>query len=227
MIDQYGYLKMIDFGAAKVIKDITFTIAGTPNCIAPEVLLGKGYSFPCDFWSAGIVLFYIIYGQYPYKHNTNVMELYKEVVNGVIEYPEQNDSKSKEVVAFLQKLLRKNPIGRIWSLNKIMEEPFYEDFQWKDLKCRKFKKEDIPYIKAEYSQQEITRLMTNFSMSYENVIDSKLSLTMSTIILGDKFIFNSILDEKNYEGEVNQNNQISSTQATKLLSIYNKYLDEF
>ena len=227
MIDQYGYLKMIDFGAAKVIKDITFTIAGTPNCIAPEVLLGKGYSFPCDFWSAGIVLFYIIYGQYPYKHNTNVMELYKEVVNGVIEYPEQNDSKSKEVVAFLQKLLRKNPIGRIWSLNKIMEEPFYEDFQWKDLKCRKFKKEDIPYIKAEYSQQEITRLMTNFSMSYENVIDSKLSLTMSNIILGDKFIFNSILDEKNYEGEVNQNNQISSTQATKLLSIYNKYLDEF
>ena len=107
-----------------------------------------------------------------------------------------------------------------------MEEPFYEDFQWKDLKCRKFKKEDIPYIKAEYSQQEITRLMTNFSMSYENVIDSKLSLTMSSI-LGDKFIFNSILDEKNYEGEVNQNNQISSTQATKLLSIYNKYLDEF
>ena len=108
-----------------------------------------------------------------------------------------------------------------------MEEPFYEDFQWKDLKSRKFKKEDIPYIKAEYSQQEITRLLTNCSMSYENVIDSKLSLTMSTIILGDKFIFNSILDENNYEGEANQNNQISNTQATKLLSIYNKYLDEF
>ena len=50
MIDDNGYLKMIDFGTAKVIKDYTSIIIGTPHYNAPEILQEKGNSLSCDFW---------------------------------------------------------------------------------------------------------------------------------------------------------------------------------
>ena len=57
MIDSNGYLKMIDFGTAKLLTNYTNTIVGTPHFIAPEILQGKGYSLSCDFWSVGICMF--------------------------------------------------------------------------------------------------------------------------------------------------------------------------
>ena len=55
MIDSNGYLKLIDFGTAVCIQNFTSTMTGTPHYISPEVLLGKGYSFSCDYWSVGII----------------------------------------------------------------------------------------------------------------------------------------------------------------------------
>lgn len=54
MIDDTGYLKLIDFGAAKIIKDRTHTIIGTPSYTAPEVYIGEGYSYTSDYWSLGV-----------------------------------------------------------------------------------------------------------------------------------------------------------------------------
>lgn len=57
MIDETGYLKLIDFGAAKIIKDRTYTIIGTPSYTAPEVYVGEGYSYSSDYWSLGVCLY--------------------------------------------------------------------------------------------------------------------------------------------------------------------------
>ena len=46
-------MKLIDFGAAKEIKDYTYTLMGSPHYMAPEVVSGKGYSFGVDYWSLG------------------------------------------------------------------------------------------------------------------------------------------------------------------------------
>lgn len=54
MIDDTGYLKLIDFGAAKIIKGRTHTIIGTPSYTAPEVYIGEGYSYTSDYWSLGV-----------------------------------------------------------------------------------------------------------------------------------------------------------------------------
>jgi cGMP-dependent protein kinase len=81
MVDEKGYLKMIDFGTALVIKDFTTTITGTPHYIAPEVLLGKGYNFSSDYWSIGITAFEIFFNYYPFGNKANdPIEVYKEVV---------------------------------------------------------------------------------------------------------------------------------------------------
>jgi len=81
MVDKTGYLKMIDFGTSKVIKDFTQTIIGTPHYIAPEILIGKGYSLTSDYWSLGICMFEIFYGSYPFGNSANdILDVYKEIL---------------------------------------------------------------------------------------------------------------------------------------------------
>jgi cGMP-dependent protein kinase len=82
MIDQNGYLKLIDFGTSKIITDFTNTIIGTPHYIAPEILYGKGYSLSSDIWSMGICMYEIFYGMYPFGQNAfDVLDVYKEILH--------------------------------------------------------------------------------------------------------------------------------------------------
>ena len=60
------YLNLIDFGALTVIKDSTST---TAHYIGPEVLSGKGYNFPCAYWSLGVIAFKINYNYFPFEND--------------------------------------------------------------------------------------------------------------------------------------------------------------
>ena len=64
-----GYIKLIDFGTAKEIKDNAKTIIGTPQYMAPEVILGDLYSFEIDYWSIGICLYEFCCGLLPFGEN--------------------------------------------------------------------------------------------------------------------------------------------------------------
>lgn len=50
----------------------TFTIVGTPHYMAPEVLVGKGYSFNADLWSLGVCSYEFFCGSLPYGDETDV-----------------------------------------------------------------------------------------------------------------------------------------------------------
>jgi cGMP-dependent protein kinase len=62
IIDEDGYPKLIDFGTAKLVENRTFTMIGTPHYMAPEVLIGKGYTSQVDLWSLGIMLYEFLCG---------------------------------------------------------------------------------------------------------------------------------------------------------------------
>lgn len=70
MVENDGYLKLIDMGTAKQLNQNngfrTFTIIGTPHYMAPEVMAGKGYSFSSDIWTIGIMLYEFLCGQLPF-----------------------------------------------------------------------------------------------------------------------------------------------------------------
>jgi cGMP-dependent protein kinase len=133
MMDTNGYLKMIDFGTAKVLKDYTSTIIGTPHYIAPEILQGKGYSLSCDFWSLGICMYEIFYGIYPFGNDANeVIEIYKEVLKKSLLFPSYNN-KVSNVNNFIKDLLAKKVNERICNVPKLKEKPFFEGFDFNKL----------------------------------------------------------------------------------------------
>ena len=134
MIDSNGYLKMIDFGTAKVLKNYTSTIIGTPHYIAPEILQGKGYSLTCDFWSMGICMYEIFYGFYPFgSHARDVIEIYKEVMNKDVTYPYENNNNYSSVNDLISCLLTKKVNKRNCNINSLKQMSFFENFDFDKL----------------------------------------------------------------------------------------------
>ena len=76
MIDERGFLKIIDFGISRKLGtwgEKSTTFCGTPEYIAPEVILQSGYSFSADIWSVGILMYEMRFGMTPFKHqNKNI-----------------------------------------------------------------------------------------------------------------------------------------------------------
>ena len=63
MIAEDGYIRLIDFSFIKVVSGRTYTICGTPNYMAPEIILNKGYGKAVDWWSLGILIYEMIAGR--------------------------------------------------------------------------------------------------------------------------------------------------------------------
>ena len=133
MIDTNGYLKMIDFGTAKILKDYTSTIIGTPHYIAPEILQGKGYSLSCDFWSLGICMFEIFYGIYPFGNSANeVIDIYKDILKKNLIFPKDSHKYGK-INEFIKELLAKKVNERSCNVSKLKQKEFFENFDFNKL----------------------------------------------------------------------------------------------
>ena len=77
LLNDHYYIKLIDFGISKIIKDFTYIVIGTPAFMAPQVIDGNEDSFHADYWSFGICMNIIYYGQYPFNNeNKDIMEIY-------------------------------------------------------------------------------------------------------------------------------------------------------
>lgn len=129
MITSNGYLKVIDFGTAKILTDYTNTVIGTPFYIAPEILKGKGYTFSCDFWSLGICLYEMFYGEYPFgAYATEVKEIYKDILRK--DYAVSKRPEFCDINGLISDLLQKKPNIRLCNTNFLKKRPFFLDYDW-------------------------------------------------------------------------------------------------
>ena len=82
IVEKNGYIKLIDFGTAKEIEDRTKTIIGTPHYMAPEIIMGGGYSFQVDYWSISICMYEFMCGGVPFgEKEEDPMDIYFAIIN--------------------------------------------------------------------------------------------------------------------------------------------------
>jgi serine/threonine protein kinase len=90
LIDETGYLKLTDFGFAKICDGRTYTLCGTPEYLAPEMLLNKGHGKPVDWWTFGILLYEMLAGIDPFS-DEDPMNIYQKILKGKVHFPKTFD----------------------------------------------------------------------------------------------------------------------------------------
>jgi len=86
LLDRNGHVKITDFGFAKEVSTVTWTLCGTPDYIAPEVITTKPYNKSVDWWSLGILIFEMLAGYTPFYDSTP-MKTYQKILAGKVHFP--------------------------------------------------------------------------------------------------------------------------------------------
>jgi len=149
LINADGYVKLTDFGFAKVIEHRTYTLCGTPEYIAPEVLLNKGHGKPVDWWTLGILIFEMIVG-YPPFVDEDPMGIYQKILSGKIVFPKLFDKNAKTLV---KKLLTADLGKRYGNLkagvDDIKMHKWFREISWADLLEKRLPAPFKPSVKSE------------------------------------------------------------------------------
>jgi len=149
LLNADGYLKLTDFGFAKVIEYRTYTLCGTPEYIAPEVLLNKGHGKPVDWWTLGILIYEMIVG-YPPFVDEDPMGIYQKILSGKIVFPKLFDKDAKVLV---KKLLTADLGKRFGNLKNGVDDiktcKWFKDMRWDKLLDKELSPPYKPSVKSE------------------------------------------------------------------------------
>uniref|UniRef100_A0A8C7J8I1 cGMP-dependent protein kinase n=1 Tax=Oncorhynchus kisutch TaxID=8019 RepID=A0A8C7J8I1_ONCKI len=138
ILDHRGYAKLVDFGFAKKIGfgKKTWTFCGTPEYVAPEIILNKGHDISADYWSLGILMYELLTGSPPFS-GPDPMKTYNIILRGIdmIEFPKKI---TKNAANLIKKLCRDNPSERLGNLKNgvkdIQKHKWFEGFNWEGLR---------------------------------------------------------------------------------------------
>eukprot|EP00919_Chromeraceae_sp_WS-2016_P066271 GHVR01156813.1.p1 GENE.GHVR01156813.1~~GHVR01156813.1.p1 ORF type:complete len:331 (-),score=72.35 GHVR01156813.1:208-1200(-) len=138
LLDHQGFVKLIDFGCAKKFTGRTYTLVGTPHYMAPEMILGKGYTQSSDLWAIGVCMFEFLCGPLPFGNDAeDQLEIFRAILTGKLVFPEGVDADS---MSLMKRLLCRSPELRIGSTlngySDIKGHPFFYEFDWEGLLSR-------------------------------------------------------------------------------------------
>ena len=120
------FVKLIDLGLAEYSPQMeNYSIKGTAQYIAPELLKKEPHNHSVDLYSLGMMLYRLIYGQFPFKTNSEI-EIYKEQIECEFDFPESGNV-SESIINLTKKLLVKDPLNRFSSALEVLSELGVDD----------------------------------------------------------------------------------------------------
>eukprot|EP00063_Salmo_salar_P088522 XP_014063357.1 PREDICTED: protein kinase C theta type [Salmo salar] len=147
LLDSEGHIKIADFGMCKenIEGDTrTCTFCGTPDYIAPEILLGQKYGSSVDWWSFGVLLYEMLIGQSPF-HGHDEEELFQSIRTDDPCYPQWLAKDARDI---LIKLFVREPERRLGVKGNIRQHSFFKDTDWSALEKREVAPPFRPTVKS-------------------------------------------------------------------------------
>lgn len=156
MIDHRGFIKITDFGFCKQIKDRTYTLCGTPEYIAPEIVQNKGYGQSVDWWSFGILVYELVAGYSPFSvGDPDQMQMMEKIVAGKFKIP---SSFSIDLRNLVQNVIQTDLTKRFGNLKNgaddIKNQAWFKPVNWVALYNQKVEPPYVPKVSGpgDYSQ---------------------------------------------------------------------------
>ncbi|EAA14900.5 AGAP008863-PA [Anopheles gambiae str. PEST] len=152
LLDVSGYVKLVDFGFAKKLQSgrKTWTFCGTPEYVAPEVILNRGHDISADYWSLGVLMFELLTGTPPFT-GADPMRTYNIILKGIdaIEFPRNI---TRNASALIKKLCRDNPTERLGyqrgGISEIQKHKWFDGFYWEGLRNRSLPPPILPKVQS-------------------------------------------------------------------------------
>lgn len=246
LITSMGHIKLTDFGLSKMglmnlatnlyegyldreTKQFTDKqVFGTPEYLAPEVILRQGYGRTVDWWSLGIILYEFLIGCVPFFGETPE-ELFAHVINDEIEWPDEEDwpmlEESKDIIT---QLLQHNPIERIGAggATEVKNHPFFNNINWESLLRQKA--EFIPQLEGEedtsYFDTRSDRHNHEFgdSEELEDTDDSSMFGSFSSCSPRYRKVYSRVEKELEQEFRLRQSTSSSSLRDETLKVQYSR-----
>jgi len=133
LLDKVGNCKVTDFGFAKKVEYRTWTLCGTPEYLAPEIILSKGHGKAVDWWALGILCYEMLAG-YPPFYDEDPLGIYQKILEGKIKFPWHFDRHSKDLI---KKLLTADLTKRLGNLkggaDDIKKHKWFDAGAWDDI----------------------------------------------------------------------------------------------
>ncbi|KAJ8099323.1 kinase-like domain-containing protein [Lipomyces tetrasporus] len=142
LLDRKGHIRITDFGFAKEVPDVTYTMCGTPDYIAPEVIARKAYNKSVDWWSLGILVFEMLTGYTPFYDQTP-MRTYEKVLQCEVRYPNYILPEARDL---LSNLVTRDLTRRLGNLANgsadVKNHPWFGEVDWDRVLSKRI---DTPY----------------------------------------------------------------------------------
>ncbi|SOV17109.1 RAC-beta serine/threonine protein kinase [Plasmodium sp. gorilla clade G2] len=171
LLDELGHIRLTDFGLSKegiTETNLTKSLCGTPEYLAPEIIEQTGHGKAVDWWSLGIMLYEMLTGELPFN-NSNRNILFESIKYEKLTYPK---NLSPKAVDLLKKLFEKNPKKRLGSgstdAQEIKKHPFFKNVNWDDVLYKKVKPPFKPKLFNQLDLQNFDKEFLNMPLKYSD-----------------------------------------------------------
>ena len=154
VMDVNGYVKLVDFGLAKqLLTGKTWTLCGTPDYLAPEIILNEGHDLAVDYWALGVLIFEMIVGAPPF-YAEDPMEVYEKILGG---NPAMPTFFTRNLTDLIKKLLRSQQGKRLGNTKggtaAVIKHKWFSSFDWSGLESGEMK---APYKPTVSSKEDVS-----------------------------------------------------------------------
>ncbi|KAK9504195.1 hypothetical protein O3M35_010581 [Rhynocoris fuscipes] len=147
VLDHNGFIKITDLTACKFLYGAprTYTMCGTPEYIAPEMLTKSGYNKTVDFWQLGILIYNLVSGVTPFYHR-KVIIIYRNILDCQFKYPSNITDILKDLISKFLRLIPETRLGAN-GFEEIKEHPWFDNIYWSSILNKTVRPPFVPDVK--------------------------------------------------------------------------------